>query len=89
MNTWERTPPALTETLSVLQRYPSMKGVLFDLPRLYDELAEALKGRVGGDFAKYGLALTDFFVNAITPPEDVQKVMDERTAMSAVGDPDA
>jgi membrane protease subunit (stomatin/prohibitin family) len=62
---------------------------LFDLPRLYDELAEALKGRVAGDFAKYGLALTDFFVNAITPPEDVQKVLDERTAMSAVGDPDA
>lgn len=62
---------------------------LFDLPRLYDELAEALKGRVAGDFAKYGLRLEDFFVNAITPPEDVQKVLDERTAMSAVGDPDA
>ena len=62
---------------------------LFDLPQLYDELAEALKGRVAGDFAKYGLALTDFFVNAITPPEDVQKVLDERTAMAAVGDPDA
>ena len=59
---------------------------LFDLPKLYDELAEALKGRVAGDFAKYGLELPDFFINAITPPEEVQKVLDERTGMAAVGD---
>ncbi len=59
---------------------------LFDLPRVYDELSEALKGRVSGDFAKYGLDLTDFFIHAITPPEDVQKILDERTGMAAVGD---
>jgi membrane protease subunit (stomatin/prohibitin family) len=59
---------------------------IFDLPQHYDELAEALKGRVAGDFGKYGLEMTDFFVGAITPPEDVQKVIDERTGMSAVGD---
>jgi membrane protease subunit (stomatin/prohibitin family) len=59
---------------------------LFDLPKVYDELAEALKGRVSGDFAKYGLDLTDFFIHAITPPEDVQKILDERTGMAAVGD---
>jgi membrane protease subunit (stomatin/prohibitin family) len=62
---------------------------IFDLPRNYDELAEALKGRVAGDFAKYGLDLADFFINSITPPEDVQKVMDERTGMAAAGNPDA
>lgn len=62
---------------------------LFDLPRYYDELAEALKGRVAGDFAKYGLDLPDFFIGAITPPEDVQKVIDERTGMAATGDPNA
>jgi membrane protease subunit (stomatin/prohibitin family) len=59
---------------------------IFDLPQHYDEIAEALKGRVTGDFAKYGLEMTDFFVGAITPPEDVQKVIDERTGMAAVGD---
>lgn len=59
---------------------------LFDLPKHYDELSEALKGRVSGDFGKYGLDLTDFFIHAITPPEDVQKVLDERTGMAAVGD---
>ena len=59
---------------------------IFDLPQHYDEIAEALKGRVAGDFSKYGLEMTDFFVGAITPPEDVQKVIDERTGMAAVGD---
>ena len=56
---------------------------IFDLPRQYDEIAEALKGRIAGDFGKYGLEMTDFFVGAITPPEDVQRVIDERTGMAA------
>jgi membrane protease subunit (stomatin/prohibitin family) len=62
----------------------TVKTVL-DLPRHYDELAEALKGRVADDFAKYGLELVDFFINAITPPEDVQKRIDERAGMGALG----
>jgi membrane protease subunit (stomatin/prohibitin family) len=62
---------------------------IFDLPQHYDELSEALKGRVAGDFAKYGVEMTDFFVGAITPPDDVQKVIDERTGMAAVGDQSA
>jgi membrane protease subunit (stomatin/prohibitin family) len=66
----------------------TLKTVL-DLPQHYDELAEALKGRVAGDFAKYGLELADFFINAITPPEDVQKVIDDRAGMAAAGDPNA
>lgn len=63
----------------------TVKTVL-DLPRNYDELAEALKGRVADDFAKYGLDLVDFFINAITPPEEVQKRIDERAGMGALGD---
>ncbi|HEX4823388.1 MAG TPA: SPFH domain-containing protein [Candidatus Polarisedimenticolaceae bacterium] len=59
---------------------------IFDLPQHYDELGEGLKGRVAGDFAKYGLEMTDFFVGAITPPDEVQRVIDERTGMAAVGD---
>ena len=64
-------------------------STLFDLPQHYDELAEGLKGRVAGDFGKYGLELVDFYIGAIVPPEDVQKVIDERTGMAAIGDPNA
>jgi membrane protease subunit (stomatin/prohibitin family) len=59
---------------------------VLDLPRLYDELAGALKGRVADDFGKYGLELVDFLIGAITPPEEVQKMIDERAGMGAIGD---
>jgi membrane protease subunit (stomatin/prohibitin family) len=62
---------------------------VFDLPKLYDELAIALKSRVADDFTKYGIELVDLFVGAITPPEEVQKMIDERTGMAAVGDMNA
>ncbi len=38
------------------------------------------------EFDKYGLELVDFFINAITPPDEVQKAIDARSAMGAVGD---
>jgi membrane protease subunit (stomatin/prohibitin family) len=62
---------------------------IFDLPKLYDELAMGLKGRVAEDFTKYGIELTDLYLGAITPPEEVQKLIDERTGMGALGDMNA
>lgn len=59
---------------------------LLDLARLYDELSEALKARVRADFAKYGLELVDFLIGSISPPEEVQKLIDERSGMQAIGD---
>ncbi len=59
---------------------------IFDLPRYYDELGTAAKARLTEDFAKYGVDLTDFYVNSITPPDEVQEKIDERSAMGAVGD---
>src|SRR5882757_4822095 len=52
----------------------------------YDELSGALKGRVADDFGKYGVELVDFLIGAITPPEEVQKMIDERAGMGAIGD---
>jgi membrane protease subunit (stomatin/prohibitin family) len=63
----------------------TLKTIL-DLPRYYDELSGALKGRVADDFAKYGVELVDFLIGAITPPEEVQKMIDERAGMGAIGD---
>ncbi|HYG62218.1 MAG TPA: SPFH domain-containing protein, partial [Thermoanaerobaculia bacterium] len=59
---------------------------IFDLPRLYDELAMGLKSRVADDFTKYGIELVDLYVGAITAPEEVQKLIDERSGMGAIGD---
>jgi membrane protease subunit (stomatin/prohibitin family) len=62
---------------------------LINLPRYYDEMAVAVKTRLTEDFRKYGMEMVDFYVNRITPPEDVQKMIDERSGMAAVGDLDS
>jgi len=62
-----------------------MKSIL-DLPQNYDELAVVAKVRIKDDFNKFGIELIDFFINEITPPDEVQKVIDERTGMGVIGD---
>ncbi|MDQ6780176.1 MAG: SPFH domain-containing protein [Candidatus Eremiobacteraeota bacterium] len=62
----------------------TVKSIL-DLPKYYDALDAAAKARVKDDFAQYGVELVDFLINAITPPDEVQKVIDERTGMGVVG----
>jgi membrane protease subunit (stomatin/prohibitin family) len=62
---------------------------IFDLPKLYDELGMGLKSRVADDFGKYGIELVDLYLGAITPPEEVQKLIDERSGMGALGDMNA
>ncbi len=59
---------------------------IFELPQFFDEMAAGLKSRVLDDFAKYGLEISDLIINSITPPEEVQKMIDERAGMGAVGD---
>ncbi len=61
---------------------------LYDLPALYNELAAAAKMRIREDFRRYGLELVEFYVNSITPPEPVQRMIDERSGMQAVGNLD-
>jgi len=61
---------------------------LLDLPALYDEFAIALKARLTEEVATYGVELVDFTVGAITAPPEVEKAMDERAKMGAIGDMD-
>jgi len=59
---------------------------IFDLAQYYDEIGTMAKSKLGDDFGKYGIQMVDFYVQAITPPEEVQERIDERSAMSALGD---
>jgi len=74
----------------VISRLTDLLGTLgisiLDLPSKYDEVAAGTRAKVADEFGKYGLELVDFFINAITPPEEVQKAIDARSAMGAVGD---
>ncbi len=61
---------------------------ILDLPKRYDEFADMSKSVIATEFSKYGLELLDFYISAITPPPEVQKRIDERAGMEAVGDLD-
>jgi membrane protease subunit (stomatin/prohibitin family) len=59
---------------------------LLDLPGQTAELAAAMRNALADDFRRIGLDLTSFQIVAITPPDDVQRRIDERTSMSILGD---
>jgi membrane protease subunit (stomatin/prohibitin family) len=59
---------------------------LLDMATHYEQIASAARAKVAADFGKYGLELVDFFINAITPPDEVQQAIDARSSMGAVGD---
>lgn len=61
---------------------------LLDLPALYNEFAVALKAVVSETIKTYGVELVDFTIGAITAPPEVEKAMDERAKMGALGDMD-
>ncbi|MEX2185978.1 MAG: SPFH domain-containing protein [Pirellulales bacterium] len=59
---------------------------MLDLPAKFDEIGAGTRAKLSDEFGKYGLELVDFFINSITPPEEVQKAIDARSSMGAVGD---
>ncbi|WP_446011546.1 SPFH domain-containing protein [Candidatus Electrothrix sp.] len=61
---------------------------LFDLPAQFDELAAGLKKRLVKDFIRFGLALDELYISSITPPEEVQAAIDDRSRLGAIKDMD-
>jgi membrane protease subunit (stomatin/prohibitin family) len=61
---------------------------ILELPQRYLKLAEEARERIKNEFAKYGMELIDFYISSITPPDEVQKMIDQRSGMKAVGDLD-
>ncbi len=61
---------------------------IFDLPKQYDEMGQEVHDRLSHDFRRYGINLADFFITSITPPEEVEKAIDERAQVAALGDLD-
>lgn len=59
---------------------------LLSLPSRYDTLSDELMEKMQQDFSHFGLALTHLYINAITPPPEVQKAIDERSRMGAIDD---
>ena len=59
---------------------------LLNLPAKYDELSEGLNKRLEQDFGHFGIRLTQIYINAITPPPEVQQAIDDRSRMGVFKD---
>lgn len=74
----------------IVSRFNDYMGETIDsilnLPAKYDELSEGLARRLEADFKHFGLGLTHLYMNAITPPPDVQKAIDDRSRMGVFDD---
>ena len=73
--------------VSGLTDFLATSGIgLIDLPSKFDEVAAAARLKFADAFSKFGLELTDFIINSITPPEEVEKAIDARAGMTVLGD---
>jgi membrane protease subunit (stomatin/prohibitin family) len=74
----------------IVSRFNDFMGKTIDtilnLPARYDELARGLAQRLGDDFRHFGLRLTHLYINAITPPPEVQKAFDDRSRVGVFDD---
>ena len=78
--------------LVIVSRFNDYLGetldTLFNLPGKFDELSQELQYRLASDFANFGLRLTHLYITSITPPEEVQKAIDDRSRMGLIDDMD-
>jgi len=74
----------------IVSRYNDYMGETIDsilnLPSQYDELSEGLAKRLHEDFSHFGINLTHLYINAITPPPEVQQAIDDRSRMGVFDD---
>lgn len=67
----------LTESLGTI-----MQAIL-DLPKNYNTIALKTKEAVALDFDQYGIELVDLVVQAITPPSEVQEMLNKASGIAA------
>jgi membrane protease subunit (stomatin/prohibitin family) len=74
----------------IVSRFNDFMGhsidTILNLPSQYDELSEGLQKRLQQDFSHFGLGFTHLYINAITPPPEVQQAIDDRGRMGAIKD---
>lgn len=59
---------------------------ILDLAGQFDELSIELQKRLVGDFSHFGLHLSHLYITSITPPEEVQKAIDDKGRLSVIHD---
>jgi len=57
-----------------------------DLAMHYDELSELGKDKMKERFSSFGFDITSLYIENLSLPEEVEKVIDKRTSMGVIGD---
>jgi membrane protease subunit (stomatin/prohibitin family) len=74
----------------IVSRFNDYMGETIDsilnLPARYDELSENMLKRVQKDFSNFGIGVTHLYINAVTPPPEVQQAIDDRSRMGVFDD---
>jgi membrane protease subunit (stomatin/prohibitin family) len=74
----------------IVSRFNDYMGETIDsilnLPSRYEELSEGMAKRLQKDFSHFGLGLAHLYINAITPPPEVQQAIDDRSRMGVFKD---
>jgi len=74
----------------IVSRFNDLMGETIDsvlsLPSRYEALSEGLSKKLTEDFSRFGLALDRLYINAITPPPEVQSAIDDRSRMALFQD---
>ena len=74
----------------IVSRFNDYMGETIDsilnLPARYDDLSENMVKRVEKDFSNFGLGINQLYINAITPPPEVQQAIDDRSRMGVFKD---
>jgi membrane protease subunit (stomatin/prohibitin family) len=63
-----------------------IKTSILDLPAKYDELGGGLRAKASEDFEALGLLLKGVYLTNIDVPPEIEKAIDERASMGAIGD---
>lgn len=61
---------------------------ILNLAGKFDELSVELQKRLVGDFGHFGLHLSHLYITSITPPEEVQKAIDDKSRLNVIHDID-
>lgn len=64
----------------------TLKIPFLDLASRFDEIGIAGKVRLRDDFSALGIELRGFYIENVSPTEETQKAIDERSSMGAIGD---
>ncbi len=59
---------------------------ILNLPGKYEAISEGLESQLHDDLTHFGIGLTDLYISSITPPQEVQKAIDDKSRLNIFDD---